>query len=227
MSEPDPRSTAESRKAAEDLSRLWTAASERAFPASIHQPEIYLRTTRLVGAVAQELRGSGRGVDPLLEAWSERGDLVRRVADSDDLLTVDGLDVEVVAGVAFAMRYREVLEEVALDDRLAAFAAAPPGAGWLVLEESGYRPGDPFVPYRRLEADARSGRALLVTTRPDETLTACVHVVEQGFIDLETGRLVARDPDDPGRGTREVRSGEEREALVERLKCLPEGDGSD
>jgi hypothetical protein len=214
----DPNPAADPRRAAEDLSRLWAAASERAFAGGI-QPEIYLRTTRLVSAVAQELRGRGRGVEPLLEAWREHGDLVRQVADSGDLLTRDGLDVETVAGAAFAMRYREVREEVTLDDRLAALAAAPPGTGWLVLEESGYRPGDPFVPYRRLEADAGTGRALLVTTRPDDTFTACVHVVEQGFIDLETGRLVARGPDDPGQGVQEAHSDEEREASVERLKC--------
>jgi hypothetical protein len=214
----DPTPAADPRRAAEDLSRLWTAASERAFAAGIHQPEIYLRTTRLVGAVAQELRGRGRGVEPLLEAWREHGDLVRRVVGSSDLLTMDGLDVETVAGAAFAMRYRDVREEVTLDDRLVVLAAAPPGTGWLVLEESGYRPGDPFVPYRRLEADAGTGRALLVTTRPDDTFTACVHVIEQGFIDLETGRLVAGGPDDPGQGVQEARSDEEREALVERLK---------
>ncbi|MDA0641037.1 hypothetical protein, partial [Nonomuraea ferruginea] len=169
----DPGPAPDARQAASELLRLWTAAAERAFAGSAHQPDIYLRTTRLVGAVAQRLRESGRGLEPLVEAWAEHRELVRRVVESSELLTSDGLDVEAVAGAAFAMRYREALEEVTLDDRLAALAQAAPGAGWLVLEESGYRPGDPFVPYRRLEVDPATGRALLVTTRPDETFTAC------------------------------------------------------
>jgi hypothetical protein len=224
LPEPDLRPAADPRKAADDLARLWTAASEQVFTTGVHQPDIYVRTTRLVAAVVQELRGHGRGIEVLLGVWPEHSDLVRRVARSSDLLTTDGLDVEAVAGAAFAMRYREVLEETTLGDRLAALAAAPAGTGWLVLEESGYGPGDPFVPYRRLEADARTGRALLVTTRPDDAFTTCVHVVEQGFIDLETGRLMARGPHDAGQGVQEVGSGEEREALVERLKCWTGGD---
>lgn len=214
----DPEPAPDARRVASELLRGWNVAAERAFAAGIHQPDIYLRTTRLVGAVARRLRASGRGLEPLVEAWPEHRELVHRVVESSEVLTSDGLDVEAVAGAAFAMRYREVLEEVTLDDRLAALAKAAPGTGWLVLEESGYRPGDPFVPYRRLEADPATGRALLVTTRPDETFTACVHTVEQGRIDLETGRFASGEPGEPGHGLHEVASAEEREAWVAQLK---------
>jgi hypothetical protein len=212
-SDPGPAETP--REAASELSRLWAAASERAFPAGLHQPDVYLRTTRLVGAIVQELRRRGRGIEPLLDAWRVHGDLVRRVAGSSELLSVAGLDIQAIAGAAFTIRYREVLEEVGREDRLAALAAAPPDTGWVVLEESGYRPGDPFVPYRRLEADARTGHALLVTTRPDEAFTGCVHLVEQGFIDLDTGGLTAGGAE---QDVHQARSAEEREALVERLR---------
>lgn len=224
MTEPDPRPAGDLRAVAEQLSRLWVATSERAFAAALHQPDVYVRTTRLVSAITQELRRRGRGVGPLLEAWQGRHELVRGVADSDGALTVDGLDAEAIAGAAFAMRYREVLEEITLDDRLAALAAGPRDGGWLVLEESGHAPGDPFVPYRRLEADSRTGRALLVTTRPDETFTSCVHVVEQGVVDLETGRLTADAAGEPGNAAHEVGTAEEREALVERLRCSSTAD---
>jgi hypothetical protein len=215
MTGSDPGPTETPREAARELSRLWVAASERAFQAGLHQPDVYLRTTRLVGAIVQELRQCGRGSESLLDAWRGRDDLVRRVAGSSELLSVTGLDIQAIAGAAFTIRYREVLEEVGREDRLAALAAASPDTGWVVLEESGYRPGDPFVPYRRLEADARTGHALLVTTRPDEAFTGCVHVVEQGFVDLDTGGLTAGGAE---QDVHQARSAEEREALVERLR---------
>ena len=212
------RQSADIRQVAGELFRAWNEAAERAFATGSRQPDVYMRTTRLVGAVTRELRELERGLEPFLDAWREHRDLVGRVAGSSDLLTAEGLDVEAVAGAAFAMRYREVIAEIMLDDRRAALAAAPPGTRWLVLEESGYHPGDPFVPYRRVEADAVTGRALLVTTRPDETFATCVHSVEWGFIDLETGRLTSPGPDDPEQGVQEVSSSAEREALVDRLK---------
>ncbi|WP_433499189.1 hypothetical protein ACQP1K_02180 [Sphaerimonospora sp. CA-214678] len=218
MTEPDPRPGGDLRAVAEQLSRLWVTTSERAFAAALHQPDVYVRTTRLVSAIVRELRRRGRGLTPLLEAWHGRHELVRGVAASDGALTVDGLNVETIAGTAFAMRYREVLEEITLDDRLAALAAGPRDGGWLVLEESGHAPGDPFVPYRRLEVDPRTGRALLITTRPDDTFTTCVHVVESGIVDLETGRLAADTAGEPGNAAHEVGTAEEREALAERLK---------
>lgn len=198
----------DARRAARDLFPSWNAAAERAFGAGIHQPEIYLRLTRLAAAVVAELRAAGRGAGPLVAAWHERHELVGRVAGAE----VAGLDVEVVAGAAFAMRYREVLSEITLDDRLAALAAAGPEAGWVVLEESGHAEGDPFVPYRRLEADPRTGRALLVTAVPDESFTRCVHTVEEGYIDLTTGALTQ------GGTPQEAASATEREELANRLK---------
>jgi hypothetical protein len=57
-----------------------------------------------------------------------------------------------------------------------------------------------------------------VTTRPDETFTACVHTVERGRIDLETGRLATGAPGAGGPVLHQAASAEEREVWVIRLK---------
>ena len=47
------------------------------------------------------------------------------------------------------------------------------GETWAVLEESGEPAGDPFLPYRRLEVDVATGRALLVSATPDDEFGRC------------------------------------------------------
>ncbi len=201
--------------AAAGLAFAWGQAADRAFASALDRPDAYQRTSRLVAALLAALRDRGRGLAPLLEAWEGRQRLLDEVVAADDHLTVAGIDPDAAAGAAFAMRYREALEEHAAEQRLAALAAAP-GDGWVVLEEQGPADGDPFVPYRRLEADPSSGRALLVTTRPDETMTACVHAVDELRLDPATGALHA--PGETAAAAQEFATAADREAYVETLK---------
>jgi hypothetical protein len=202
-----------------DLARGWSAASDRAFATAMTDPESYVRTARLTAAVTAALRARGRGAAPLLAAWSDRAELIAELVASQDLLTTAGLDLEVVAGAAFAMRYREVTVELVHDRRLAVLANLPPDAGWTMLEESGYFPGDPFVPYRRLEVDPTTGGGILVTTRADEQFAACIHAVEAVHLDRATGELQAPPGGDTSDAPEEFATAEQREQQVARIKA--------
>jgi hypothetical protein len=106
-----------------------------------------------------------------------------------------------VGRAALAVRHREVAAEQASARRVRLLAAARARQlSWVVLEESGDSAGDPFMPYRRLEAHATTGQALLVTASPDDDFRACQHAVERVRVDLHTGRVEAPgSPEDPFR----------------------------
>lgn len=210
--------TARGQPSIETLARHWRAAADQVFTAAVHDPQAYIRATRLVGAVAAHLRAMGRGAAPLTAAWSRHREIVLRVTADDDLLTTEGLDLTAVAAAAFAVRHREVAQEIAAEARREAIAQLP-SAAWSVLEEHGYAPGDPFVPYRRIEVHPATGRALLVTTAPDESYSACTHQVEVLTIDMPTGEITA--PGDASGQTlvRQFAAESEREAYVAELKA--------
>jgi len=63
-----------------------------------------------------------------------------------------------------------------------------------VVEETGSPQRLPYVPYQRIEAEVGSGRAVLVSIEPDETLSRAVHRLDRGQIDLVTGALQIGDP---------------------------------
>ena len=213
---PDPKAPAQ--PSLETLARQWRAAADQVFAAPLSDPQAYIRATRLVGAVATHLRTLGRGAAPLITAWSRHREIVLRVTADDDLLTTEGVDVTAVAATAFAMRHREVAHEIAVDARREAISQLP-SATWSVLEEHGYAHGDPFVPYRRIEVHPATGRAILVTTAPDESYSACTHWVEALVVDVSTGEITA--PVDAGGQTlvRQFASEFEREAHVAELKA--------
>jgi hypothetical protein len=211
-----PDQTASAQPSLETLARQWRAAADQVFTAALHDPQVYIRATRLVGAVAAHLRALGRGAAPLIAAWGRHREIVLRVAADDDLLTTDGVDLTAVAAAAFAMRHREVAHEIAVDARREAMSRLP-SAAWSVLEEHGHAHGDPFIPYRRIEVHPATGRALLVTTAPDESYSACTHHVERLVIDVPTGEITALE--DGQTIGRQFASESEREAHVAELKA--------
>ena len=101
-----------------------------------------------------------------------------------------GLRLDLIAAAACAMRYRELITARAASRRLEAFAGAREGGGsWAVIEETGDESRAPFLPYQRVEAHVPSGRALIISIEPDETLSA-VRRIDQASLDLASGRLV-------------------------------------
>lgn len=178
------------------LASHWAGASELAFGSAVADPRRYQATTRTVAALVESLSTRGPGIAPLLAAWDARHAILAEVVSTNPAATVDGLDPEMVAGAAFALRHRAAAEEQARIERAGILARSTAHEAWIVLEESGYEPGDPFAPYRRLEVHAASRTAVLVTTRPDEALTACIHSVQRLGIDPATGQLFAPDDGD-------------------------------
>lgn len=84
----------------------WRAAEDRLYPVVMVRPDIYERSVELVRRVADELQ---RCTEPaaLAAAWSEAAEIVYEVS-RDRLLPLGDLDAGLVAGAAFAMRYREL-----------------------------------------------------------------------------------------------------------------------
>jgi hypothetical protein len=120
---------------------------------------------------------------PALLAAHERG---------ADLVTEPsvGIGPELVAAAACAMRYREIVTTGAAQRRLTALARArDQGLEWTVVEENGDLARAPYIPYQRVEAQVRTGRAVIISVEPDETLTGAVHRIDAADLDLATGTL--------------------------------------
>jgi hypothetical protein len=63
-----------------------------------------------------------------------------------------------------------------------------------VVEESGRPERAPYVPYQRVEAEVGSGRAVIVSIGPDETLSRAVYRLDAGQLDVASGALRIGDP---------------------------------
>ncbi len=202
----------------------WRRAEERLSLTALVAPEVFQRSLELVGRTVDHLRRLGPGHGPLLAANARGG---RLVADALDLGAPDGLtagDLDVVAEAALALRHREVLAERTAQRRVAVLdAARSRGQAWVVLETSGDPAGHPFVPYRRLEAHAGTGRAVLVTTGPDAELAGCLHSVEPVLVDLDSGALRELGDDRVAATTHGGADEREQQAAVlrQRLAELP------
>lgn len=166
----------------------WRRGEEQLYAAALGSPDGYARTVQLVGRTLQHLRAVAPDAGTLLAAAARGAALVPDLAEEGG--RPERVDLERVAQAALALRHRELTAAQAALDRVRVLGAERERGGtWVVLSESGDPAGDPVRPYRRLEADARSGRALLVTTAPDEDLRGCVHAVEALHVDLASGAL--------------------------------------
>ncbi|GEM_PF-766327 len=120
-----------------------------------------------------------------------------------------GLPADVVLAAACASRYRELVAEQAARSRRDRFAeavraaAGEPGAGrapggrrapsgpaaWATVEQSGDRESLPYRPYQRVEAHLPSGRAVVVSAVPDETLSRVAWHLDEAALDPADGSL--------------------------------------
>jgi len=132
-----------------------------------NQDNRYEDIVRLVAGTANRLRDLGPSTSAFLDAARTISALVREVVEGCGL-RADEMPLDLLGGAALALRHRELVSEQAAARRVDVLARARiKGVTWVVLEEAGDWVGDPCAPYRRLEADAATGRALLVTATPD------------------------------------------------------------
>jgi hypothetical protein len=188
--------------------RAWDSAEARLFPLVMARPEEYERSLTVIGVLLGWLRGrcqdvpallteSARGAAIIAEAAAEPGgpgdggarDAGRPVDAAAAADLGAGLRGDLIAAAACAMRYRELVAANAARSRLAGFARARArGQAWAVVEEAGDPARAPYLPYRRVEAHVPSGRSLIISIEPDETLRA-VWRLDEGELDLASGQL--------------------------------------
>jgi hypothetical protein len=164
--------------------RSWDQAEARIFPLVMARPEAYEQALQMIAGLAARLRETCPDLPALLAAHERGADLVTEPSP--------GVGPELVAAAACAMRYREIVTVTAARGRLAALARArDQGLDWTVVEENGDPARAPYLPYQRVEAHVPSGRAVIISIEPDETLVRAVHRLDAAEIDLDTGGLRA------------------------------------
>jgi hypothetical protein len=163
--------------------RAWDEAEARLFPTIMAQPDVYQQSVTLIQRLLGRLRETCPDLPALLAAHERGGDLVSDLSEA-------ALQPGLVAAAACAMRYRELVASLAAQGRLAALARArAQGRSWAVVAEIGSEDRAPFVPYQRVEAEVGTGRAVVISIEPDETLSRAVHRLDHGQVDLASGAL--------------------------------------
>jgi hypothetical protein len=170
----------------EALLRRWTEAEARLYPVVLVRPELYQVYIRLVRAIADEL-ASSTSVEALADRFPAAEELVRAAAGRLDIPLTD-MDLSLVAGAAFAHRYREVLQVQHRDqarDRIR--EARDQGEKWVVV----YETGAPAVPpYRRLEMRLSDGAGLHSFVELDPETGGPLYGLEAIQLDAQTGDWV-------------------------------------
>ena len=170
--------------------RSWDEAEARLFPTIMARPDVYQQSVTLIQQLAGKLRESCADLPSLLAAHERGGALVDDLLGEPARASDAGIRPDLVAAAACAMRYRELIASLAAQGRLAALARArDQGQSWTVAAETGSEDRAPYVPYQRIEAEAGTGRAVVISIEPDETLSRARYRLEQGQIDLATGSL--------------------------------------
>ncbi len=149
-----------------ELLSTWSSAEERLYPVIMVRPDLYQRAVELVRKVADEL-GSCGDLPALVTAWPDAADIVYR-ASALALLPLADLDVNLLAGAGFSMRYRELAGPAERADRLARVAAAAgDGSAWVLVSELGSAASAGYVPWTRVEMHVPTGTGLSQTVEAD------------------------------------------------------------
>lgn len=175
--------------------RRWNAAEQKLYPALLSSPAGYERYMSLVSGICDEL-AYVRDVEALVDAFDEGLDIAGRAAEARSLPT-QGLDLEVLVGAAFCLRYREVLAETRRDAvKRRIDEARARGDLWVDLDGSPPFLQMPFPPWRSIEMHLPDGTAVhaWVEESPEETGDGFEYGVEVLRLDPQTGGWLSDTP---------------------------------
>jgi hypothetical protein len=177
-----------------ELVERWNLAERRLYPVVLARPDLYERYVALVRAMADDL-GNLSTPGALAAAFGEAVAQAARTAARGGIPT-EGLDLEVAAGAAFALRYREVRAAAARGAVAARVQeATAKGERWVVLQEpSGEHGPDPFAGSvsSRVELHIPTGVAIHSFVELDPDTYQPRYGVEAARLDPASGEL-ARD----------------------------------
>jgi hypothetical protein len=199
----------------DELARRWQAAEDRLYPVVMVRPEAYASAVTLVRAVVDRLGGVVTA-DDLAAAYTSSAHLVADVVHDTGVAT-EGLDLALVAGAAFNIRYRDLRASAQREQakqRIRDAAAA--GSDWAVLFETGRPDLAPLSPYRRLEMRLADGVGLHASITVDPATANPVYAVETVQLDPATGDWVHEAEPSPGTAT--YQTTEEWEAAINRIR---------
>lgn len=182
----------------EEALRSWRAAEEKLYPVVMVRPEVYQRYVELVRAVADEL-WSCVTPESLAHAYGRAPEIVAVVIARFGA-SVDDMDVGLLAGAAFNLRYREVVAETSRKEAVRRIEEAKAkGEPWVVLYEMGK--AGAALPYRRLEMHVSDGAGLHVFVEEDPETGAPVFGLERLQLDPSTGEWLSATQPSPERQT--------------------------
>jgi hypothetical protein len=173
--------------------RRWRAAEQRLYPTVLASPEGFDRYVALVRAVTDEL-GSVRSIEALVDAYGEGLDVAEAAARSHQLST-EGLDLDLAAGAAFSLRYREVVAETRREEvRRRVKEATARGQEWVVIRDAPPWLQSPFPPWRRMEMHLPEGTGLHTWVEESLDDEGVEYGVEVVMLDPHTGQWVPGQP---------------------------------
>jgi hypothetical protein len=177
----------------EQAVRRWRAAEQRLYPAVFASPEGYDRLVALVRAVSDEL-GSVRSTEALVDAYDQGVDIAAGAARSH-MLPTEGLDLDLVLGAAFCLRYREVVAETRREEIQRRVAEARDGGQeWVSLEETRAWLQSPFPPWRTMEMHLPEGTGLHSWAEESLDSEGVEYGVEVVPLDPRTGQWLVGRP---------------------------------
>jgi hypothetical protein len=188
----------------------WEEAERRLYPSMMTQPDAVAGLLHLIRTVADRLERADT-VEALAEAWSAAPQIVGAAAEMEGI-DRGSFDQGIVAGAAFALRYRELMAHTERRDRRRRIdEARAHGDAWVVLDEAGVAEAPFPTPYRRVEMRLSDGYGLRSTAELDPDSGGIVHAVEELWLDPASGEMAGGDGEasrraftDPAAWRREV-----------------------
>jgi hypothetical protein len=147
------------------------------------RPEAYARSLEVVRAVAAEL-ARAETPDDLAGEFGGAREISARAAERTGVRT-DDLDLELIAGAGFALRYREVLREGVRAEAIRRISQArEAGERWVVVTESG-KPTT--IPYVRLDMYLPGADGIRMSVDADAETGSLRYTVETMALDPVSG----------------------------------------
>jgi len=167
----------------------WREAERRLYPLIMSAPELYEYSLRLVRAIADDLHNVENS-EELERRFADSTSIAARVA-ADVGVDASQVDVDAVAGAAFALRQSELDAAARRATALSQLAAARDrGEPWATIYESGRVTPDGGVvpPYHLVEASVQRPVGLHSWATFDMEAGAVVYGVEVVGVDADSGR---------------------------------------